>query len=449
MLRTATIIVLSLVAVGTGIWGYQEHREKNAVLINAENSYQRAFHDLSYGVNRIHDQIGATLAMNSRKSISPALADVWRLTSEAQSDVGQLPLTLLPFNKTEEFLGNIGEFSYKAAVRDLEKEPLTKEEYNHLKKLHKQSADIQNELQKVQHMVLKDNLRWMDVELALATEKEGTDNTIIDGFKTVEKKSEGYSDTNVNTFPGQGKDLENKRLKALNDKPVSKQEAVSKAKAFTGFKDADQIKVTKSGKGSDFSFYSVNMRNKNGDEATMDLTRKGGHPIWFIVNREISQPKISLNEANNRAAAFLKQHKFKNVELLDSAQYDHVGLFTFVGVQDGIRIYPEMLKVKVALDNGQIVGVTASEYIENRSDRQLPKPALTEKQAIRSLNSNVQVQDKRLAVIKNDLNQEVLCYEFLGTLGDETYRIMINAKDGTEEQVEKLKSAEPVYDQML
>ena len=44
-----------------------------------------------------------------------------RLTSEARSDVGQLPLTLMPFNKTEEFLANIGDFSYRAAIRDLEK----------------------------------------------------------------------------------------------------------------------------------------------------------------------------------------------------------------------------------------------------------------------------------------------------------------------------------------
>ena len=37
-------------------------------------------------------------------------------------------------------------------------------------------------------MAMKNNLRWMDVELALATGKEHADNTIIDGFKTVEKQ---------------------------------------------------------------------------------------------------------------------------------------------------------------------------------------------------------------------------------------------------------------------
>ncbi|KAB7708892.1 germination protein YpeB [Bacillus aerolatus] len=449
MLRILTIVVLSLAAVGTGFWGYQEHKEKNAILINAENSYQRAFHDLTFGIDRIHDQIGATLAMNTRKSLSPALADVWRLTSEAHSDVGQLPLTLLPFNKTEEFLGSIGDFSYKAAVRDLEKEPLTNEEYAHLKNLHEQSADIQNELRKVQHMVLKNNLRWMDVELALATEKEGTDNTIIDGFKTVEKKSQGYSETNVSTLPGDMNKLDDNHLKKNKAAPISQKEAVEKAKEYVQMKQVNDIKVTKSGKGSDFSFYSIHMTNKDGGEASIDMTRRGGYPLWYIINREVGKPALSLNDANNKAVEFLNRNKMKDLVLYDSTQYDNVGVFTFVGEQDGIRIYPDAVKVKVALDNGQVVGVAANEYLENHHERKLEKPALTESEAEKFINSKVEIQEERLAVIKNDLNKEVLCYEFLGTLGEDTYRILINAKDGTEEQVEKLRRAEPVYDNLL
>ncbi len=196
MLRGIIIVLLTIGVVGTGYWGYKEHQEKNAVLIRAENSYQRAFHDLAYEVDLLHDKIGTTLAMNSRASLSPALADVWRLTSEARSDVGQLPLTLMPFNKTEEFLANIGDFSYRAAIRDLEKEPLNDQEYKTLQTLYSNAGNIQDELRKVQHLVLKNNLRWMDVEMALASNRDPADNTIIDGLKTVEKNVTSYSSTN-------------------------------------------------------------------------------------------------------------------------------------------------------------------------------------------------------------------------------------------------------------
>ena len=51
MIRWILIVVLSLGIIGTGVWGYQEHQEKNAVLIQAENTYQRAFHELTYRID--------------------------------------------------------------------------------------------------------------------------------------------------------------------------------------------------------------------------------------------------------------------------------------------------------------------------------------------------------------------------------------------------------------
>ncbi len=57
--------ILLVALIGTGFWGYLEHQEKNSVLIKAENQYQRAFHDLSFHVDKLHTEIGNTLAVNS------------------------------------------------------------------------------------------------------------------------------------------------------------------------------------------------------------------------------------------------------------------------------------------------------------------------------------------------------------------------------------------------
>src|SRR5690625_2688996 len=152
MIRWITIAVLAIGVAGTAFWGYQEHQEKNAILIQAENEYQRSFHDLSYHMDLLHDKIGTALAMNSDQSLSPQLVDIWRLSSEALTDVGQLPLGLLPFNKTEEFLSNIGDFTYRTAVRNLEDEPLSDEETEKLKKLYTQSSEIKDEIRQIQHI---------------------------------------------------------------------------------------------------------------------------------------------------------------------------------------------------------------------------------------------------------------------------------------------------------
>ncbi len=449
MIRGILIGILVIGIAGTAYWGYQEHQEKNAVLLNAENNYQRAFHNLSYRMDLLHDKIGATLAMNSRRSLSPSLIEVWRLTSQAHGDVGQLPLTLLPFNKTEEFLANIGNFSYRTAVRDLDKEPLTKDEYETLKVLYKQSDQIQNELRNVQHLVLKNNLRWMDVELALASGKESTDNTIIDGFKTVEKTVTGYDESDQGlTFANMQKKDEN--FKKIKGKTISRKEAISIAKKYLKFSGNAEVKATENGNGSDYGFYSVSIKNKqNGQEASMDITKKAGHPIWFMNNREIKKQAISLNEASNKAKAFLMETGFKDLEGFESTQFDNVGVFNFVTNLNGIRIYPEAVKVKVALDNGDIIGLSAEEYLKSFQTRKFEKPALTMEQARSMVNPNLKVMEDRQAVIVNDLNEEVLCYEFLGTIGNDTYRIFINAKNGYEEEVEKLKNTEKIYEDVI
>lgn len=449
MLRGILIGVLTLGVAGTAFWGYQEHREKNAILINAENNYQSAFHGLTYQIDLLHDKIGATLAMNSRKSLSPALVDVWRLSSEAHSNVGQLPLTLLPFNKTEEFLANIGDFSYRTAARDLDKEPLSDKEYKSLQKLYTQSADIQQELRNVQHLVLKNNLRWMDVEMALATGKEAADNTIIDGFKTVEKTVEGYGEADLGpTFVSlEKKDTD---LKYLKGKEITKDEAVAEAKKYADFGNNVNVNVTENGDGSDYGFFSVSIQDKKTkQEASMDITKKGGYPIWYILSRDVNKQSISLNDASNNAIKFLKENGFTNLDLFESAQYDNIGVFTFVSTQDDIRIYPDSIKVKIALDNGKMVGFSAGDYLKSNHKRDIPKPTISLEDARTKINSQVKIMEEGLAIINNDLNQEVLCYEFIGTLENDTYRIYINAENGHEEMVEKLQNAEPIFEDVI
>jgi spore germination protein len=449
VIRGILITILALGIAGTAFWGYQEHRDKNAVLLNAENNYQRAFHNLSFHLDLLHDKIGSTLAMNSRQSLSPGLAEVWKITSQAHGDVGQLPLTLLPFNKTEEFLANIGNFSYQTAIRDLDKTPLSNQEYNTLKVLYKQSGEIQKELRSVQSMALKRNLRWMDVEMALASGKENADNTIIDGFKTVEKTVSGYTDTDFGpSFTNMQTKDEN--FNNIKGNPISRNQAGISAKKFVNMEQSVQVKVTQNGKGSDYGFYSVSLKNtKTNEEVNMDITKKGGYPIWFINSRSVTTQKLSLNDAGNQAAAFLKSKGINGMELYESAQYDNIGIFDFVAKQDNIRIYPESIKLKVALDNGSIVGYSAEEYLKSHQNRVIPAPSITKEQAQAKTNPNFKVMESREAIILNNLKKEVLCYEFLGIIDHDTYRIFINAENGQEEKVEKLKNPDEVSENVM
>ncbi|PWA12393.1 germination protein YpeB [Pueribacillus theae] len=446
MIRSILIGLLAVATVATGYWGYTEHQEKNAILTHSENNYQRAFHQLTYRIDQLNEEIGSTLAMNSRRQLSPSLAEVWRITSEARGDVGQLPLALLPFNKTEEFLSNIGDFSYRVAVRDLDKEPLSDEEMKTLKKLYKNSGEIKQELRKVQSIALENNLRWMDVDLALASEKQPMDNTIIDGFQTVEKNVEGY--TEVDWGPGKNNDLkkEEKLNKKLTGEKISANDAKDIAKRFLNLDSSANMKVNATNNDSEYAAYNVTVNGSGKDEAVyMDISKKGGHPLWMLNNRNVAENKIGLNDASKRAANYLKKHGFKNMVLTESNQFDHVGVFTFVHSQDNILVYPDSVIIKVALDDGSIVGYEGMKYLSSHKERKFPSEKISIDEARKSVNPNLKVQEERMSLIENELKQEVLCYEFLGTMGDDTYRIFINASNGEEEKVEKLKEAEPLY----
>ncbi|WP_173916282.1 germination protein YpeB [Halobacillus sp. Marseille-Q1614] len=443
MFRWITITLLTIAVIGLGVFGYKEHQDKNAILIQAENNYQRAFHELTYDVDMLHDKIGSTLAMNSHKQLSPQLAEIWRLTSEASSDVGQLPLTLLPFNKTEEFLHNIGDFAYKTAVRDLEKDPLTDDEIAGLEGLYKQSGEIRDELRQVQSVVLEDNLRWMDVELALATNDENGDNTIINGFKTVEKSMDGFQETNrENGFAIETQQMSNPKIEG---KEINEDQARNIAKDWFGDSGNSKITITKSGKGADIPTITASYQ-KGETNGYMDISQNGGYPLTLMVSRQVNEPKIGLNEASIEAEKYLDKLNLKDMELAESSQYDNVGVFRYVYSKDGVRYYPRTIHLKVALDNGELLGLSAREFFSNNSEPINAEPKISEEEAREMLNPNLEIQDNYLAVIKNDLNEPVLCYEFLTTKGGETYRIFINATNGEEEKVETLNSTEQKYD---
>jgi spore germination protein len=60
--RIAAILfpIAVIALIGTVVWGYQENQDKNAVLIKAENQYQRAFHELNFHLDQLQDELGKT-----------------------------------------------------------------------------------------------------------------------------------------------------------------------------------------------------------------------------------------------------------------------------------------------------------------------------------------------------------------------------------------------------
>lgn len=437
------IPVLAIALIGTGYWGYQENQEKNSILIKAENQYQSAFHNLNYNMEKLQEELGKTLVVNSRRQLSPSLANVWRLASIAQSEVGQLPLTLMPFNKTEEFLAKVADFSYRIAIRDLSKEPLNEKEYKTLTSLYQNSKEIRKELDHVQTNVIDKQLRWMDVEIALAEEDKQMDNTIIDGFKTIDKKVEEFPE--IDWGPTiTSLDEEQKEKKNVKGKLITKEEAMKRAAAFLKIESNVQLEVEETGKGTDYEVYSVSRKGK--ETVYLDITKHGGYVVWMMINREIKDKNLTVNQAQNKAIAFLKDHGYQSMAPINITEYDNAIIFDFVYQQNGVMIYPDLVSVKVALDNGEAVGYQSVDYIYNHRDRVIPAVKINQEAAKTKVNPNVKILNTRLTLIENFDGKEVLTYEITGKFNESVYRIYINAENGDEEMVEKVDENEFVVE---
>jgi germination protein YpeB len=98
-------------------------------------------------------------------------------------------------------------------------------------------------------------------------------------------------------------------------------------------------------------------------------------------------------------------------------------------------IYPDLIKVKVALDNGQILGFESKGYLNFHTKRDIPKPKLTQKEARAIVNKKLKVISSGLAIIPTEFKTEIFTYEFKGKLGDNDFLVYINAQTGKEENI--------------
>lgn len=433
--------VATLLFIGTALWGYQEHQEKNRILVKAENQYQRAFHDLSFHMDRLHEELGNTLAVSSNTNMHrKGLINMWRLTSEAQSEVNQLPLTLMPFHETEELLANISNFSYKTVLRDWDKQPLNDAEMKTLKTLYERSKEITGDLRKVQDSVINKRLQWMDVETLLASGKENFDNDIIDGFQLMNKRVAEYGD--IDWGPAVTAMNDRRVLKKIDGPPITAEEAMQKAAKLLDRTDISSMQVVENGTDTDFTTYTVNVPGRDQSSIQLEYTKAGGKLVYFLSSEDVKVTKLNADQALEAARAFLDKQEYGPMKGVSFDEYNHVASIIFARVVNGVTIYPEKVTVRVSMENGEILGLSTGDLLQTGITDKVKDPALTAEEVRKNLNPEFKERDVSLAVIRNDLEEAVLCYEFLGNINGGTYRIYFNADNGFEEKIERLREAD-------
>jgi len=423
------VTIMLIVAV---YWGFQQQKLKNDVMVKAENQYQRAYGNLTYYLGQLDEQMGQTLAISSTSNhyYRKGLINVWRLTSEAQQQIGQLPTNYIPFNDAETFLTRVANFSYKAAVRDLETEPLTDGELSTLNELYNNAKSIRTTLGDLQGHISRAGLRWVDVELALADDNEAIHNPVIATLKDMNSEIKAYPE--IDWGPAVNSMYEDDNIKLLSGDLITEEEAIKKAGQFLK-KDMTNAEVIENGSESSFPTISINIDNYN-----VTYAKKGGLLVSYSFNKEVSGKTISKEEAIDKAEDFLEEHNYEELEAVAYNENNSFATIIFVAEQDDVLIYPDKISVRMALDNGDVIGLQASEFAAHHRKREIKKPTISETKAKQALSKQFILDDTDLAIIKSDLGDEVLCYQFEGELDNKKLRIFINATNGREEKFERI-----------
>ncbi len=80
-----------------------------------------------------------------------------------------------------------------------------------------------------------------------------------------------------------------------------------------------------------------------------------------------------------------------------------------------VVIYPDLIKLKVALDDGSVLGIETTGYLNSHhTKRHSNKLNFKKEETKKVLNKQLEIQSENLAIIPTKWKTEILCWEFKG-----------------------------------
>lgn len=167
----------------------------------------------------------------------------------------------------------------------------------------------------------------------------------------------------------------------------------------------------------------------------IDITEQGGKVLLMNIYREVNSENISKEQANNIGKEFLQKHGLPN--MIESYFTNENGVLTinYAYNQNGVICYTDLVKVKVALDNGEILGLETQSYLNSHHERDIPMANISMQEAEQKLNPNLEIFSRNITVIPTDWKTELTTYEFKGKMEDRTFIVYINIENGKEEKI--------------
>ena len=398
-----------------------------------DNQYERVLSQLLNSVDQLETSLKKAQYLSPGALRQTMAADIWKESQLASYALSALPLGDQRPEHLETYLSQVGDYTYTLSQSIIDKKSITEDEYENLNALCSYANSLNQSLADLTQKVYKGEYRFGDngkITLEKVVYAETSDE-----LSAIEKEFGEYPSLIYDgPFSEHIENIEPKMTKHARE--LTKNEAIAYAAKFFGV-NAENVTYIGETQNSLMNSYMLRCVTGSGT-ATVSITKGGGHVVYFLNNRRIGRENVSVNDAIHLARTFLKE---KGYDSMQNSYYEKTGgiaTINFAYKQNEVVCYSDLIKVKVALDDGEIVGMEANGYIMNHEIRNIRTPNLSKQEARSKVSSRLSIDSANIALIPKDSKREVLCYEFKGTSGGRNFLIYINAETGREEDIQIL-----------
>ena len=347
-----------------------------------------------------------------------------------ESALERIPVDAATGTDISTFVNRTGNYARKLLSQLASGKVLSETQLNTVNYLYEINATLYNELnQLIMKMDEKDFREFIN----------GKQSDMQNGFSQAGQNTHKKPETIVDApFSGEGN---------VGVNQLEKQEEISQERAeqlvkeyFSGY-HVTETRMTGEGTAHGAGLYNFVLTDENDNEIYAEITKNGGKLLFFDTYEECHTKNFDLEMCDEIARDYLASIGIKNVKASFLSDEGMIAGITYVTVQDGVRVYPESIKVRVCEEKGRVVGMDASGYLFNHTKRSFDKPEVSEKSALGTISKSLTPYEINLSLIAVD-GEEVLAYEIACYTETDTFLVYVDAESGEEIQMVRIREGE-------
>lgn len=421
-LKTAAGILAALLVTVSAYAAAQSGRVSQLEdSVNA--AYERAFYESADLMSRLENTLYKLLVTGSDTLAQEMLGELELSAAAAESSLALLPASLGALSDSMKFVNQAGDYAAALARTLSEGGAITDTDRQTLLALRDTASSLNQLIARITEQIARGESPLSTTESAAPSTENSfqTDNSIDYPVLLYDGPfSDGRGDT---------------VLRALTGGEISEADALSKARQFIGEERVYALWVTNEGS-VPVPCYEISGTTDEGPVA-LAVTKQGGEVLYMLTDMLSAEALFDPAALMSLAAAFLKDKGYPDCAVSYYTEYEGILTVSMVPLEGSVLLYPDLIKVELSMESGEIVGFEALNYLTSHTQRTLSAPALTEIQARSRLNPMLDAQPGRLCLIPLG-DDEILCYEFPAALDDEQFLIYIDALTGEERIIYRL-----------